>query len=160
MTITVPGPDDLGWMHALNEAHAVELSSMSAAAFADHLARARLVRCATPEAGFLIACDQDSDYHSPNFLWFRARHQRFLYIDRVVVAPAARGRGLARGFYEALFALARTEGYPMLACEVNSDPPNPASDAFHAALGFAPVGSARLEDRGKTVTYLACPAAT
>jgi predicted GNAT superfamily acetyltransferase len=36
-------------------------------------------------------------------------------------------------------------------------PPNPASDAFHAALGFAEVGSARLFDGMKTVRYLARP---
>jgi len=34
-------------------------------------------------------------------------------------------------------------------------PLNPASDAFHAKLGFAPVGQAALECRGKTVRYLA-----
>jgi hypothetical protein len=38
-------------------------------------------------------------------------------------------------------------------CEVNADPPNPASDAFHAALGFAAVGSAANHGGGKTVRY-------
>jgi uncharacterized protein len=41
-------------------------------------------------------------------------------------------------------------------CEVNSAPPNPVSDKFHAALGFLPVGSALLSN-GKTVTYLSRP---
>jgi hypothetical protein len=40
-------------------------------------------------------------------------------------------------------------------CEVNADPPNPASDAFHTALGFAEVGSASIHAGSKTVRYLA-----
>jgi heme-degrading monooxygenase HmoA len=35
--------------------------------------------------------------------------------------------------------------------------PNPASDRFHAAFGFAEVGSAWLAERAKTVRYLAMP---
>jgi uncharacterized protein len=35
------------------------------------------------------------------------------------------------------------------------DPPNLASDRFHAAFGFADVGGALLAERGKTVRYLA-----
>jgi predicted GNAT superfamily acetyltransferase len=42
----------------------------------------------------------------------------------------------------------------VVCCEVNSDPPNPLSDAFHAALGFREVGRAFLPDRGKSVRYL------
>ena len=48
---------------------------------------------------FLLAFDQDADYDSPNFLWFRERYPRFVYVDRIVVAAAARGRGLARLLY-------------------------------------------------------------
>jgi predicted GNAT superfamily acetyltransferase len=53
-----------------------------------------------------------------------------------------------------LFGAARAAGHERIVCEVNSDPPNPASEAFHKALGFAPVGEALLGN-GKTVTYLA-----
>jgi predicted GNAT superfamily acetyltransferase len=42
---------------------------------------------------FLLALDQDADYDSPNFRWFSARYPRFVYVDRIVVASAARGRG-------------------------------------------------------------------
>jgi predicted GNAT superfamily acetyltransferase len=70
-----------------------------------------------------------------------------------VVEPAQRGRGVARQLYEDLFDAARSSGRGRVVCEVNSDPPNPASDAFHARLGFAVVGTAHLADRGKTVRY-------
>lgn len=71
-----------------------------------------------------------------------------------MTAPAARGRGLARLLYGALITRARAAGHERIVCEVNADPPNPASDAFHRAFGFAPVGTAPLEN-GKTVSYLA-----
>ena len=41
----------------------------------------------------------------------------------------------------------------MIACEVNEDPPNPASDAFHAALGFTVAGQARIHGGKKSVRY-------
>ena len=52
-------------------------------------------RLAEPQRGFLIAFDQNADYRSPNFLWFKARLPRFVYVDRVAVAEAERG-GAAR----------------------------------------------------------------
>ena len=71
-----------------------------------------------------------------------------------VFIDAARGRGLARRLYDDLFAAARAAGHARIVCEVNSDPPNPASDAFHAALVFVPVGAAEIHGGKKTVTYL------
>jgi uncharacterized protein len=37
---------------------------------------------------------------------------------------------------------------------VNVQPPNPASDAFHEALGFSGVGRAVIQDGEKQVRYL------
>jgi uncharacterized protein len=39
-------------------------------------------------------------------------------------------------------------------CEVNVEPPNRASDALHAALGFTRVGWAKIHEGRKTVRYL------
>jgi uncharacterized protein len=102
--------------------------------------------------GYLIAFDQNADYDSENFHWFKSRYDRFVYVDRIVVANQARGRGLAREFYAALFARAKAKGHSRVVCEVNIDPPNPGSLAFHAALGFAEIGQATLEN-GKSVSY-------
>jgi predicted GNAT superfamily acetyltransferase len=79
--------------------------------------------------GFLMAFDQGAAYDSPNYLWFRQRYRRFVYVDRVVVAPAARGRGYAGLLYADLFDRAGRTGHDIVVCEVNRDPPNPASDA-------------------------------
>ena len=144
---------------ALNNAHATELSWLDRERLETLIARAFFSRCVVSQRGddvdaFLLAFDQGADYNSPNFLWYRERYDRFVYVDRVVVAPAARGRGLARRLYEELFTHARSAGHERIVCEVNSDPPNPGSDAFHATLGFGTVGAATLPGGAKTVRYL------
>jgi uncharacterized protein len=138
---------------ALNNAHAVELSWLAPERFSALIQRAFLARRIGGEA-FLLAFEQDADYDSPNFLWFRARHARFVYVDRIVVAPHARGRGHAHRLYDDLFARARQAGHDQIVCEVNIHPPNLASDAFHAALGFREIGQAAIDDGRKTVRYL------
>lgn len=138
---------------ALNNDHAVELSWADAERFR-HLVGASFLseRVGLADA-LLIAFDQDGAYDSPNFLWFRERYPSFVYVDRVVTAASARRRGLARKLYEGLIERALATGHERIVCEVNSDPPNPASEAFHKSFGFAPVGSASLAN-GKTVAYL------
>jgi predicted GNAT superfamily acetyltransferase len=139
---------------ALNNAHALALSWLEPERLSRLVAEAFVARRVGVADALLLAFDQDADYDSVNFLWFRERFDRFVYVDRVVVADAARGRGLARRLYDDLFAAARAAGHARIVCEVNSDPPNPASDAFHAARGFAPVGTAQIHGGEKTVTYL------
>lgn len=152
-------PDDLAGFSgeallALNNAHALELSWLAPERLVQLVGEAFVARRVGVADALLLAFDQDADYDSVNFLWFRERFDRFVYVDRVVVADAARGRGLARRLYADLFAAARAAGHARIVCEVNSDPPNPASDAFHAALGFVPVGTAEIHGGKKTVTYL------
>lgn len=145
---------------ALNEANVVETSPLDAAALRHLLAQAFYAGAARHAGAigaldaFLLAFDEGADYRSPNFLWFKARHPRFVYVDRVVVASHARGRGLARRLYRDLFDRARAAGHDRIVCEVNVAPPNPASDAFHAALGFTEEGQATLPGSGKVVRYL------
>jgi uncharacterized protein len=101
----------------------------------------------------LLAFAEDAGYDNPNFAWFAARHRRFVYVDRVIVAAHARGRGLAAGLYAELFRAAAASGRAIVGCEVNLDPPNPVSDAVHARLGFREAGRMRLAN-GKLVRYL------
>lgn len=138
----------------LNNRHERELSALTAGEFARLAGIAFRARGTAEPLSFLLAFDQSAAYASPNFLWFRQRLPRFVYVDRVVVDPAGRGQGLATALYEDLFAAAAAAGHVVVAAEVNSDPPNPASDAFHARLGFVEAGTARLEDRAKSVRYL------
>jgi predicted GNAT superfamily acetyltransferase len=144
---------DLPAVLALNTLHAAELSLLAPERLAELVAQAFRARRVGEVDAFLIAFDQDAAYDSPNFLWFRARHTRFVYVDRIAVASSARGRGLARRLYEDLFAAAELAGHNVVTCEVNAEPPNPASDAFHAALGFREVGHAAIHGGAKTVRY-------
>ncbi len=144
---------DLDWALSLNASLDIELSPLTRRELSAVVDAAVYARLAEPQRGFLIAFDQDADYESPNFLWFRGRLPRFVYIDRVAVAEAARGRGIARKLYDDLFAKARNAGHDRIVCEVNLDPPNRVSDAFHARLGFSEIGRATLAD-GKVVRYL------
>jgi predicted GNAT superfamily acetyltransferase len=147
-------PHLLAILHALNETHATELSSLNVKKLESLIGSAFFAATIDDGDALVIACDQDTPYDSPNFLWFRERYPRFVYIDRVAVSAARRGEGLARQLYDAVFTAACAAGHDHIVCEVNYDPPNPASDAFHKKLGFVEVGRAHLEDRGKGVRYL------
>jgi predicted GNAT superfamily acetyltransferase len=142
---------------ALNNADAQQLSLLDAERLEYLVERAFVARRIGEVDAFVLALDQDADYASPNFQWFRARYERFVYVDRVVVASCARGRGYARRLYRDVFDHALRAGHHQVFCEVNSRPPNPESDAFHAALGFSEVGSASVYDDTRTVRYLSCP---
>ena len=146
-------PADLGWVLPLNKTHESELSPLSMARLGE-LVDAAFYAAGADAAAFLLAFDETGHYDSPNFLWFRARFERFVYVDRIAVAPHARGRGLARLLYEDLFRRTRQTGRSTIVCEVNTVPANPSSDAFHDRLGFTEVGRAVLEDRKKSVRYL------
>jgi uncharacterized protein len=149
-------PDELhAAVLALNNEHALELSLLDGDALRALLGRAFLARCVERVDAFVIALDETHPtYASPNYLWFRERRSRFVYVDRVVVASSARGRGLARLLYADLIEHAVAAGHERIVCEVNTEPPNPASDAFHAALGFREVGAATIHGGAKTVRYL------
>jgi predicted GNAT superfamily acetyltransferase len=154
-----PGSPLAARLLALNNAHASELSWLEPAGLGHLVAQAwRALRIGDVDA-FMLALDESATYDSPNYTWFRARYPRFVYVDRIVVAPHARGRGLARKLYDALIETASQAGHARIVCEVNIDPPNPQSDAFHAALGFAEVGSATIHGGKKTVRYFARPLA-
>ncbi len=139
---------------ALNNVHARELSWLEPARLQHLVEQAFLARRIGSLDAFLMAFDQDAQYDSPNFLWFRSRYPRFVYVDRIVVAASARGRGHARALYDDLFEHAVAAGHARVVCEVNTEPPNPALDAFHAALGFVEVGAASVYDGSRTVRYL------
>jgi uncharacterized protein len=141
------------WLLALSAANQVETGYLDHATLTRMTNAAFIARVAQPALGYLITFDPSAIYESPNFQWFVARMTDFIYVDRIVVAREARGRGIGRQFYEDLFVTAKSAGYKWVTCEVNSDPPNPVSDKFHAALGFVAVGQATLAN-GKSVCYM------
>ncbi len=70
---------------ALNNTHAKELSWLQPNRFLRLEQMAFLARRIGHCDALLLAFDQDADYDSPNFSWFRSRYRRFVYVDRIVV---------------------------------------------------------------------------
>ncbi|WP_307806996.1 GNAT family N-acetyltransferase [Naasia sp. SYSU D00057] len=106
--------------------------------------------------GFLLALDPGADYESENYRFFAERGPS-LYIDRIVVDGHIRGAGIGRALYDAVFAKAKADGRPEVTCEVNLQPPNPQSLAFHERMGFSRVGEQHTKGGAYTVALLAAP---
>ncbi|QIK67749.1 GNAT family N-acetyltransferase [Nocardioides sp. HDW12B] len=88
--------------------------------------------------GFVIVIESGTTYDGDHYAFFTQTYEEFLYLDRVVLAGPARGRGVGHAVYDELEAEAGRLGRMTL--EVNVDPPNPPSLAFHARRGYVEVG--------------------
>lgn len=123
---------------AVPSMNSLELSDIER--FAEDAAWFRVAEIDSATAAFLIVLDANTDYESINYRWFRERYTDFLYIDRIAVDPRFQRRGLGQALYEDLFAEVRRQDIARICAEVNLQPPNPGSIAFHRALGFVQVG--------------------
>ena len=127
---------------ALNQANVPEVGSADAERW-DWLlslaAHAEVVEDAGEVVAFLVAFAEGSTYDSPNYRWFGDRHERFAYVDRVEVAQAHRGTGIAHDLYRSFEAWGRARGAAVLCAEVNTVPPNARSLRFHQGVGFTVV---------------------
>ena len=147
--------EDFAAILALN-AESVHFTSALTAERLDALHRSaayhKVVQIDGDVAAFLLAFRERAPYDSPNYLWFAERYPQFLYIDRIVVAPAHRGAGLGVALYDDIIAFATASGVAWLTCEFDIEPPNPASKQFHARMGFAEVGTQWLGGGKKRVS--------
>jgi hypothetical protein len=105
--------------------------------------------------GFAILFVAGAEYESENYRWFSQRSSDFLYVDRIVVADGYRGEGLGQVLYDSIFAEARRLELTEVLCEVNLEPPNPGSLAFHDRLGFVEVGQQSTKGDSVVVSLLA-----
>ena len=146
--------DDLAEVLGLNETEVEMLAPMDAARFAElrRLAdRFDVVEVDGGFGGFVITLGPGTAYDSENYRWFGARHgERFYYLDRFVLRPEQRRRGLGGRVYDELEQVAAA--YGRMTLEVNLVPRNEASLAFHAARGYAEVG--RLGDPAHLVSLM------
>lgn len=150
-------PADCPALLELNAESVAVLSPMDALRLESMLGEAaccRVIDAGEGPCAFVLAFRESAGYESENYRWFDARHPRFLYVDRVVVDARHRGEGLGQRLYADVFAMARLDGVPIVACEFDVDPPNPASERFHARHGFVEVGRRTLA-AGKTVSLQA-----
>jgi len=151
-------PDDLPRLHVLNEGAYPGVASETIEKLGDICEESviRVIAEIDGEiAGFCLVVDRDADYDSVNLIWFRERYDDFVYLDRVAVDPAYKRRGVARAMYsevERLIAERRPTA-ELLTLEVNIEPRNDESLAFHHALGFVEVGQ-QDTDYGTTVSLM------
>jgi len=104
-------------------------------------------------AGYLIAFLGSASYGGEEFAWFKRRTRNFVYVDQVALAPPYRGRGIGSMLYSELERWGSRRQCESLSCEVNLDPPNPASMAFHMSYGFIQIGRMHTSD-GRHVALL------
>jgi uncharacterized protein len=156
-TIRPMNDDDVDFVVALNK----ELEWAAAPMDADRLAMLRkegelciIVDDVDGPAAFAITLGPGTSYDSVNYLWFCGHFKEFLYLDRILVAEHARRRGIGTLVYDAMEDHARA--YGRMVCEVNSDPPNDPSLAFHFGRGYQERGHQRMLD-GHEVVLLEKP---
>lgn len=126
---------------ALNEESVWALSPLDETGFARHVATAaHAVVCEVDGkvAAFAFAYAPGTSYDSVNYRWFAERFQDFLYLDRIAVGASYRRNGIAALMYDEIEQAATA--HERMVCEVNSQPPNEASLAFHAARGYRELG--------------------
>lgn len=151
-------PADHERILALNSASVAVLSPLSPERLETLIAQSwrHRVACRGGEVqAFLIALAPGADYDSPNYRWFMANDKDFVYVDRVVVDAGARQAGLAARLYDDLIAAARRRGCARITCEIDIEPPNPASYRFHARYGFVEVGTQHVAGGAKRVSLQA-----
>lgn len=155
-------PDDLSILTAINEASLPAVNSLTPPELGAIIAGSAATLVALDSdgrhEGFVVCLDQAADYDSRNFRWLQQQFERFYYVDRIALAPEARGRGRGEALYRSLLATlleAGADGTVPLTCEVNERPPNPGSLRFHQRFGFTDVGRQDFGD--KAVIYLARP---
>lgn len=107
-------------------------------------------------AGFVITVGPGTAYDSENYRWFESHLEAYVYLDRVVLHESVRRQGVGGTVYDRIEAQARAEldirRTARLALEVNLDPPNEPSLAFHHKRGYVEV--AQLGAPGHRVSLL------
>lgn len=99
--------------------------------------------------GFAFAFAPGTPYESINYRWHSDRFTDFLYLDRIAVSADHRRHGIGSALYDSIEAIAAP--HSRMLCEVNSDPPNDESLAFHDHRGYSAIGRLRQADGHETV---------
>ena len=146
VTIRKMTSDDLARVLEINEANVPEVGPLDLERLrfiVDESAMALVVvdgdaDCETV-VGFCLVLAPGSTYDSVNYVWFMDRGDQAYYLDRVAFDASAQGKGLGSALYAELGRRLDEVGAD-LTLEVNLDPPNEPSLAFHRKHGFVEVG--------------------
>lgn len=141
----------------LNRASVPAVGAIDAPRLRDLLAWSSLALGMRDADGSLVAVllcmAPGSAYDSVNYRFFDQRYERFVYVDRVVVAEGRRSEGLGGRLYDE--AVRRSPDAVLMTAEVNLVPPNPGSLRFHLTRGFRRVGVMENADATHRVQFLA-----
>ena len=157
-------PDDLGQVLRLNQSAVPAVGEIDRQRL-EHLIGQSFISLVIEDegslVGFCIVLGPGADYGSVNYRWFETRYgalgEPFVYLDRVVIADSHRRRGLGSRLYEAVIAHATEHSDAIWFClEVNLEPRNDESLAFHARMGFEEVGQ-QMTDYGILVSLQSMP---
>ena len=103
-------------------------------------------------AAAMIIIGPDQNYSSDNYTWLETQFSNYCYVDRIMVDENHKRKGFGNNLYRELEKYAERKGAHMLLCEVNLEPPNPQSIAFHSQLDWEPFFE-REHAPGKKVQY-------
>lgn len=146
-------PEERARILQLNADHVDLLSPLDDARLAmlESVGRVEVIDVDGLVAGFVVTVPAGTAYDSELYRWFSERYVDYLYLDRVVVADEFRRRGIADAVYDEIGS--RSARHGLFTLEVNSEPPNEPSLAFHRRRGFQSVGEVR--DGAKRTTMFA-----
>ena len=143
-------PTDLDLMREINQANVPAVGSATLEHLGHLVAESSIALISTggvddgdhDVAGFCIVMGPGADYDSVNYVWFMEHHPTAMYLDRVAFGDRFQGRGLGGEMYAAVDERMRRDHPDAtgLTLEVNVDPPNEPSLAFHRKLGFVEIG--------------------
>ena len=87
--------------------------------------------------GFIFLYDNSSHYDSLNYLYFKKKYQKLLYVDRIIIAGEHQKKGYGQQLYDFVID---THNPDIFCCEVNITPPNRQSLSFQQKYGFKEIG--------------------
>jgi len=152
-------PEDAAEMLAINNAATPHVNPVSAPEFDLLLNWSAMALKAVDggrPVGLVLCLPAGLPYGSANYRHLSGWFDEFLYVDRIAVTERVRGTGVGRRLYETVIARAAGR-WPRVVCEVNENPPNPVSMAFHHRLGFENLEPFDNPDNGKRVRMMQRP---
>ena len=136
ITIRAMTASDIEVVWAINQENVPAVGEETVEVLADLLSMSLFSLVAEADnvvVGFCMILGPQTQYRSPNYLYFCERYADFIYLDRVAVTSAFQGLGLGAAMYREVERLSEST---MFALEVNTKPRNEGSLRFHTREGF------------------------
>jgi predicted GNAT superfamily acetyltransferase len=136
ITIRAMTASDIEAVWAINQENIPAVGEETVEVLADLLAMSLFSLVAEADnvvVGFCMVLGPQTQYRSPNYLYFCERYADFIYLDRVAVTSAFQGLGLGAAMYREVERLSQST---LFALEVNTKPRNEGSLRFHTREGF------------------------